>query len=79
MSQPNEPTKSAINKDADKTAKMVEPTGDAYLDEFIIPKIICSIEETLEEVPKEKIVEETIEKEEEKGSFLSDSDFLIQE
>lgn len=28
---------------------IAEPTGDAYIDDFIIPKIICSIEETLEE------------------------------
>lgn len=32
---------------------LVEPTGDAYIDEFIIPKIICSIEETMED---EKII-----------------------
>ena len=33
----------------EKSPPIAEPTGDAYLDEFIIPKIICSIEETLEE------------------------------
>lgn len=40
----------SIKDKADKTIiPGVEPTGDAYLDEFVIPKIICSIEETLEE------------------------------